>query len=50
MPEVCKTLLTYGDFTQFVKVKDSDMVGTIVTFEDYSQTENIKLSESSSTT
>ncbi len=45
MPEVRKTLLTYGDFTQFVKVKDSDMVGTIVTFEDYSQTENIKLSE-----
>lgn len=45
MSEVRKTLLSFGDSTQYVKVMGSDMNGAIVAFEDYSQTENIFLSE-----
>ena len=45
MSEVRKTLLTYGDFTQHVKVMGAHNSGTIVAFEDYSETENIILAE-----
>lgn len=45
MSEVRKTLLTYGDFTQKIKVIGADESGTIVVFDDYSETENIVVSE-----
>ena len=45
MSEVRKTLLTYGDFTQFVKVIGDETSGTLVVFDDYPETENIVVSE-----
>ena len=45
MSDVRKTLLTYGDFMQHVKVMGANNSGTIIAYEDYSKTENIILSE-----
>lgn len=45
MSEVRKTLLTYGDFTQFIKVIGAETSGTLVVFDDYPETENIVVSE-----
>lgn len=45
MPQVRKTLLSYGSFTIHAKVMGADTAGTIVALEDYKKTENIMLTD-----